>query len=167
MSGWFQQMRQVLQTIGCRGALAVCGALALVAGCSETSPTPLAPSSLPSDKVQVLSLACAADVSRQSLQWWAGAGAIRRTETSGRARSGYDHVHAGVGLIVSARDESGQMHRPGRASTDRALLPHGEGGPDPWNQQYRGVRRQPDRRCHLLGGPDDRTASVLSQWFAA
>ncbi len=66
MSGWFPQMRLGLRTIGYRSAIAICGGLALVAGCSETSPTPLAPSSLPSDKVQVLSLACAADVSRQS-----------------------------------------------------------------------------------------------------
>ena len=66
MSGWFTQMRRALKTFGHRRAIAIVGGLALVAGCSETSPTPLAPSSLPSDKVQVLSLACAANVSRQS-----------------------------------------------------------------------------------------------------
>ncbi len=56
-----------LTTIGRRSAFAVCGALVFVAACSESSPTPLAPSSLPGEKVQVLSLACAANVSRQSI----------------------------------------------------------------------------------------------------
>lgn len=59
-------MRLLLKTIGRRSAIAVCGGLVLVAACTESSPTPLAPSSLPSDKVQGLSLACAANVSRQS-----------------------------------------------------------------------------------------------------
>ena len=59
-------MRIQLETFCRRSALAVCGGLVLVAACSESSPTPLAPSSLPSDKVQVLSLACPTNVSRQS-----------------------------------------------------------------------------------------------------
>ena len=41
------------KTIGRRSALAVCGGLVLVGACSESSPTPLAPSLLPSDEVSV------------------------------------------------------------------------------------------------------------------
>ena len=66
MSGLFRTMWRYLQTVGRRSALASCGGLVLIAACSESSPTPLAPSSLPSDKVQLLSLACAPNVSRQS-----------------------------------------------------------------------------------------------------
>jgi len=50
------------------GGLAVCGALLLLtSACSESVPPPIGPSSLPGDKVQVLSLACAANASRRSL----------------------------------------------------------------------------------------------------
>lgn len=66
MTGSVEQMWIQPKTTGRRSVLAVCGGLALVAACSESSPTPLAPSSLPSDKVQTLSLACPTDVSRQS-----------------------------------------------------------------------------------------------------
>lgn len=66
MTGLFRTMWRYVQTFGRRTALAGCGGLVLVAACSESAPTPLAPSSLPSDKVQVLSLACAPNVSRQS-----------------------------------------------------------------------------------------------------
>ena len=66
MTGLFRTVWRSLQTIGRRSALAGCGGLVLIAACSESSPTPLAPSSLPSDKVQTLSLACAPNVSRQS-----------------------------------------------------------------------------------------------------
>jgi lysophospholipase L1-like esterase len=45
---WIQSKR-----IGRRSALAVCGGLVLVGACSKSSPTPLAPSPLPSDTVSV------------------------------------------------------------------------------------------------------------------
>ncbi|MDA1183320.1 MAG: GDSL-type esterase/lipase family protein [Acidobacteria bacterium] len=60
-------MRSAFTAVGYRTAIAVCGGLALVAGCGDTSPTPLAPTPLPGAEVQGLSLACAANVSRQSL----------------------------------------------------------------------------------------------------
>lgn len=49
-----------------RGGLAAIGTAMLVAACSESPAPPLAPSSLPGEKVQELALTCAADVSRPS-----------------------------------------------------------------------------------------------------
>ena len=50
-----------------RRRLATIGAAVLAVACSESAAPPLAPSSLPGEKVQVFSLACPANVSRQSV----------------------------------------------------------------------------------------------------
>ena len=53
MPSLIQKMWIRPKRIGRRSALAVCGGLVLVGACSESSPTPLAPSPLPSDNVSV------------------------------------------------------------------------------------------------------------------
>jgi len=65
MSGLFRMMAR-FRAAALRGGLAAVGAAMLAAACSESPAPPLAPSSLPGDKVQTLSLTCAADASRRS-----------------------------------------------------------------------------------------------------
>ncbi len=67
MTGLYTMMRVNLRRASRRALIAVCGSL-LLGACSESSPTPLAPSSLPTEKVELFSLTCAPSVSRQSFE---------------------------------------------------------------------------------------------------
>ena len=67
MTGLYTMMRVNLRRASHRALVAVCGSL-LLGACSESSPTPLAPSSLPTEKVELFSLTCAPSVSRQSFE---------------------------------------------------------------------------------------------------
>ena len=95
-------------------------ALGSLAACEEsTAVPPTAPSSLPTDKVAVLTLTCPADVVIQSQAGPTAQVFFPAPQLTGGLAPRVDHVQSAVGRRVSGRHIDGELQRQRRPGPDQ------------------------------------------------